>query len=368
MDGATGETGDRPMGASGDRTEKATPKKIDEARRKGQVARSREVNTALSLLALFGVLAAMGGWLLSGFAGVMSGALSSAGTADPITPASGWGVLLETGDSILRLTAPFAIAGLIVGIVATAGQVKPGLVPGALTPRFSALSPKNGIKRILGPRSLVTLLKDLIKVVVTGAVAYGMLKGAIPDMTVLLGAGPGPLLDVVSRLVLRIGFTIGAVYVAIAVLDVLYERWQHAKDLRMTKEDVKREAKEGDVNPEVKGQIKARQRAMAMQRMMSAVPGADVVITNPTHYAVALRYARALPAPEVVAKGADHVAKRIIALARENGVTVVQNPPLARSLHASVEVGQYIPADAFGAVAEILAGIYRAAGRRPAAA
>lgn len=356
------------MGASGDRTEQATPKKRDEARRKGQVARSREVNTALGLIALFGVLSAMGGWLLGAFADLMRGSLASAGTTDRLTPGSGWEVVTSAGAQIMRLTAPFAVAGLVVGVAASAAQVKPGIVPGALRPRFSVLSPKSGIKRILGPRSLVALVKDLIKVSVTGAVAYSMLKGAIPDMTVLLGAGPGPIMDVVSRLVLRIGYAIGATYVVIAVLDVLYERWQHDKDLRMTKEEVKREAKEGDVNPEVKGQIKARQRRMAMSRMMSAVPEADVVITNPTHFAVALRYARALPAPEVVAKGADHVAKRIIALARDNGVAVVQDPPLARSLHASVEVGQHIPAEAFGAVAEILAQIYRAAGRRPAAA
>jgi flagellar biosynthetic protein FlhB len=136
----------------------------------------------------------------------------------------------------------------------------------------------------------------------------------------------------------------------------------------MTKEEVKREAKEADVNPEVKGQLKRRQHEMAVRRMMSAVPDADVVITNPTHYAVALRYARSLPAPQVVAKGVDHVAHRIIATARESGVEVVPSPPLARSLYAAAEVGQYIPADAFGAVAEILAHVYRATGREPAAA
>ena len=136
----------------------------------------------------------------------------------------------------------------------------------------------------------------------------------------------------------------------------------------MTRDEVRREAKEQDVNPEIKGQLKRRQREMAVRRMMSAVPDADVVITNPTHFAVALRYAKALPAPRVVAKGADNVAFRIIAMAKENGVTVVQDPPLARSLFATAEVGQFIPADAFGAVAEILAHVYRASGREPAAA
>ena len=167
---------------------------------------------------------------------------------------------------------------------------------------------------------------------------------------------------------MKIGWAIVAVYVLLALADLAYERWQHERDLRMTKDEVRREFKEQDVNPEVKGQLKRRQREMAVRRMMAAVPDADVVITNPTHFAVALRYARALPAPQVVAKGADNVAFRIISVARENGVSVIQDPPLARSLFANAEVGQYIPADAFGAVAEILAHVYRAGGREPAAA
>jgi flagellar biosynthetic protein FlhB len=173
---------------------------------------------------------------------------------------------------------------------------------------------------------------------------------------------------VVGGLVLKIGFAIVAVYILVAGADFAYERWQHERDIRMTKDEVKREAKEGDVSPEIKGQLKRRQHEMAVRRMMSAVPDADVVITNPTHFAVALRYARALPAPKIVAKGADHVAHRIIASARESGVAVVQDPPLARSLFAAAEVGQYVPAEAFGAVAEILAHVYRASGREPAAA
>ena len=149
---------------------------------------------------------------------------------------------------------------------------------------------------------------------------------------------------------------------------MVYERWQHEKDMRMTKDEIKREMKESDVAPEVKAQLKRRQREMAISRMMAAVPEADVVITNPTHFAVALRYARSMPAPMVVAKGADRVAFRIRAVATEHGVAVLEDPPLARSLFAAAEVGQYIPAEAFSAVAEILAHVYRVAGREPALA
>jgi flagellar biosynthetic protein FlhB len=255
-----------------------------------------------------------------------------------------------------------------VGVVASVIQVKPKITPEILKPRFSVLNPVSGVKRLFSTRSLVSVVKDVLKVTVTAVIAYVVLRDAIPDLTNLLGAGPGATMAVVGGLVLKIGFAIVAVYILVAGADFAYERWQHERDIRMTKDEVKREAKEGDVSPEIKGQLKRRQHEMAVRRMMSAVPDADVVITNPTHFAVALRYARALPAPKIVAKGADHVAHRIIASARESGVAVVQDPPLARSLFAAAEVGQYVPAEAFGAVAEILAHVYRASGREPAAA
>ena len=355
-------------GSAGERTEAATPKRRDESRKRGQVARSREINTGLGLLATFAMLSFVGTWLLAGLIRVMSDSLGSAGTTDGISPADGWHVMTGAGMDSLRLTAPFAIAGVVVGVIASAIQVKPQITPEVLKPRFSVLNPISGAKRLISTRSLVSVIKDVLKVGLTGTVAYVVLKGAIPDLMGLMGASPGRALVVVGGLVMKIGFSIVAIYVAIAIADFGYERWQHERDIRMTRDEVRREAKEQDVNPEVKGQMKRRQREMAVRRMMSAVPDADVVITNPTHFAVALRYARALPAPQVVAKGADQVALRIIAKAREHGVSVVQDPPLARSIFATAEVGQYIPADAFGAVAEILAHVYRASGREPAAA
>jgi flagellar biosynthetic protein FlhB len=355
-------------GSGADRTERATPKRRDEARRRGQVARSREVNTGLGVLATFAMLSFAGGWLLTGFAGLMTTSLARSGDSGPLTVSDGWNAMMNAGLASLKLTAPFAVAGLVVGVVASAIQVKPGITLEVLKPRFSVLNPLSGLKRLFSPRSAVGLVKDLLKVTLTGAVAYVVLKGAIPDLVGLTGASPGQVLTVVGGIVLKVGFSLAAVYVVIAVADFIFERWQHERDLRMSKEEVRREAKDQDISPEVKGQLKRRQHEMAVRRMMSAVPDADVVITNPTHFAVALRYARALPAPQVVAKGADHVAHRIMATAREHGVSVIQDPPLARSLFAAAEVGQFIPADAFGAVAEILAHVYRASGREPAAA
>jgi len=176
------------------------------------------------------------------------------------------------------------------------------------------------------------------------------------------------VIQVTADLLMLLGLGLIAVYVVIAALDYMYERWQTERDLRMTRDEVKRESKDQEMGAEMKAVLKRRQRDMATRRMMTAVPDADVVITNPTHFAVALRYARALPAPQVVAKGADLVAKRIIAAAEENGVAVVREPPLARSLHDAVEVGGYIPGETFAAVAEILAHVYRVGHRGPAVA
>lgn len=354
--------------SSGEKTERATPKRREEARKRGQVARSQELNTGLGLLAVFGMLAVMGGWMLAGFVTVMEKGLISSGDPGSITPAGAWDAMVEAGLDGIRLTAPFAIAGVVVGVIASAIQVKPRITPEVLKPRFSMINPINGVKRLFSLRSLVRTVKDIAKIAITGAVAYWVLRSSLEDLMSLLGAPPGLAMSVVGVLILKVGFSIAAIYMVIAVADLLYERWQTERDMRMTKDEVKREFREQDLGPEVKAQLKRRQREMAVRRMMSEVPDADVVIVNPTHYAVALRYASAYPAPKVVAKGADHVARRIIEAARAHGVTVRREPPLARSLYAAAEVGQYIPADAFGAVAEILAHVYRTTGRSPAAA
>ena len=349
-----------------DRTEKATPKRREEARSRGQVARSMELNTGAGLLAVFTLLAVFGGGMFAALAAVMSEGLAGAGTTGPITPEAAWSIIMDTGRTAMRVVAPFAIGCAIVGALASAIQVRPGLLLSVLTPRFSAVSPKSGIKRLFSLRSLVRLVKDLLKIGIVAAVTWWVLRGEMDELVLLTGARPETSMAVTAGAVMHVGFAVAAAYIVMALADVVYERWQHERDMRMSKDDVKREARDGDLSPEIRAQMKRRQREMAVRRMMSAVPEADVVITNPTHYAVALRYARSLPAPQVVAKGADQVALRIIATAREHGVEVVQDPPLARSLHAAAEVGQFIPAEAFAAVAEILAAVYRVTGREPA--
>jgi flagellar biosynthetic protein FlhB len=351
-----------------DRTERATPKRRSDARARGQVARSTELNTGASVLTLFVLLSAVGGSMLAGFGAVMSRTLAGAGQTESITPAAAWALATDTGMQALRLGAPFGVAALVIGVLASAVQVRPGFFPKVVTPRFSAISPKTGVKRLFSVRSLIRLVKDIGKVALVGGITWWVLKGRVPEILGLMGADPATTLSVVGGIILQLGLTVGVAYLVLSLADIAYERWQHEKDMRMTKDEVKREGKDADIPQEVKGMMKRRQREMAITRMMAAVPKADVVITNPTHYAVALRYARNLPAPMVVAKGVDNVAFRIIGVAREHDVAVMQDPPLARSLYAAAEVGQYIPADAFAAVAEILALVYRVSGREPAAA
>ncbi|MEW6583073.1 MAG: flagellar biosynthesis protein FlhB, partial [Actinomycetota bacterium] len=357
-----------PPSMANDRTEKATPKRREEARKRGQVARSQEVNVAIGLLAAFGLLAVVGGTTLTSMRELMAGTLATAGDPPPITVPEAWSRLTGAMFDAARMLAPYLAVGAVAGILASAIQVRPRITPERLKPRFQVLNPVTGIKKLFSPRSAVGLVKDLLKVALVGVLTYLLVKDAMPSIEGLTGAEPGQILAFVGGFVLKLGFAVAGLYLVIALGDVLFERFQHERDIRMTKDEVKREAKDQDINPHVRGAIKARQREMAMRRMMAAVPDADVVITNPTHYAVALRYARDLPAPRVIAKGMDNVAFRIIAVAREHGVTVLQDPPLARSLHAAVEVGDFIPAESFAAVAEILAYVYRVTGREPAAA
>ena len=353
---------------SEDRTEKATPKRREEARNRGQVARSQEINTGFSLLGLFVLLSAFGASTYEALAALMVESFTKAGPETTINANTAWALMMDLMFTGLRILAPYLLGAMVIGVVASVVQVRPRLLASGLKPNFQALSPKSGIKRIFSLRSLVNLVKDLVKIAIVGTVTWIVLRGQAESLAMLMGADPRTTLGVVGGLILKLGYFGAAAYLVMAAADFGYQRWQHEKDMRMTKEEVKREMKEQDVSPEVKGQMKRRQREMATRRMMDAVPGADVVITNPTHYAVALKYARDLPAPQVVAKGADNVALRIRGIATENGVSIVEDPPLARSLFAAAEVGQYIPAEAFAAVAEILAAVYRAGNRTPAVA
>ena len=229
-----------------------------------------------------------------------------------------------------------------------------------LMPSLEKLDPISGMGRLISKRSLVELAKSLFKVGVVGFFIYRVIKQNLLNNAMLINAELWASLKATSSMLLGMVFEICAVMLVLAALDFLYQNWEYRQNLKMSKHDVKQEFKQSEGDPQIKGKIKERQRAMAMQRMMQEVPKADVVITNPTHFAVALKYDnKMMAAPQIVAKGQDFVALRIKEIAKEHKVVIVENKPLARALHASTEVGDAVPAELYKSVAEVLAYVYR---------
>ena len=354
------------MAGGGDRTEKATPKKRDDARKKGQVAKSMDLNGAVVLLAA--LLA------LSAFAPGMYNRIADASrqlllwTAQPdIVGREGLGKVFSTVASAWLLAVlPLAAVCLITGVLISVAQVgfKPSL--GALKPQMTKLNPLAGAKQIFGTHALFEGAKSIVKVVAVGTIATLALLPALDELAALVGMPPEVFLPELGRRVLAIAQRAAAAYLVIACIDLAYQRWRHEKQLKMDKQDVKDEYKQQQLPAEVKSAQRRRAMELARARMMDAVPTADVVVTNPTHYSVALRYSADALAPVVVAKGKDLVALRIREIAREAGVMVVPDPPLARSIHGTVEIGRMVPEELFQAVAELLAYVYRVAGSRAA--
>jgi flagellar biosynthetic protein FlhB len=353
--------------AGHDRTEKATPKKRADARKKGQVAKSADLNGAVVLLAALLALSAFGPGMLQRIGDLTRRVLQLIATPSVVERDGIGTVMGEVGTATLQAVAPIAFACLVAGVLASVVQV--GFKPSthALKPDPKRLNPMSGAKQIFGPHALFELGKNLAKVAVVGAVAAMAVLPKLEELAALVGMPPAVLLPELASTVLGIAQRAAFGYLLIALADYGYQRWKHEKSLRMDKQEVKDEHKQQELPSEVKGQQRRRAMEMARARMMDAVPTADVVVTNPTHFSVALRYSSDALAPVVVAKGQDHVALRIRELAREHGVLVVPNPPLARTLHASVDVGKMIPEDLYQAVAELLAYVYRVNARALAA-
>ena len=350
------------------KTEKATPKRRGEARKKGQVAKSSDLNGAVVLgIGLIGVMF-LGPNVVSGAAAAMRAILAEVSTPGRATSAAGLHSLEQIGlNTILTTVAP--IAGMCAAAAFLVNVAQVGFRPSshALKPNFSKLNPLTGVKNTFGPRIFFEGGKAISKVVAVGAVVAIAL---LPDLTNLgasIDTTPMALGKLISSGVFGIAERAVMAYLLIGIVDLIYQKRKMAKSMKMTKHEVKEEGKQQSSPPEVRAAIRKRQFQAARARMMAAIPQADVVVTNPTHFAVALQYDGSHPAPIVVAKGQDLVAKQIRRIAEENNVPIVPDPPLARSLHASVEIGQMIPAEMFAAVAQVLAFVYRMAGRRKAA-
>lgn len=350
-----------------DKTEAPTPRRRQEARHEGQVARSVELNSALVLIASLILIKLSGPSLVNCFRALATHSLSNFPRRDLTVEGVSTDlvrILLETGTAI----APLIIGVAVVGFASSALQV--GLVLSGKSLQFRAerMNPVSGIARMFSVRAGVELLKSIAKVVVVGYIVYAFLRTRYADIESLVGADYLTTCSAIGQLTWGLLLRAGLALVVIAGLDYMFQRMQLEKQLRMTKQEVKEDYKRTEGDPLIKSRIRGKQRELARHRMMRDVPKADVVVTNPTQYAVALRYdAEVNNAPVVLAKGRRLIAQRIKEIAIEAGVPIVENVQLARSLYASVEIGQEIPAELYQAVAEILAYVYRLSHRLSAA-
>jgi flagellar biosynthetic protein FlhB len=351
--------------ANDDRTERPTAKRRNEARKKGQVAKSADLSGSLVLVGGLIGLMVTGPSVLSGAGAAMQASFAAISDPNEVTSGVGLHGLMELVlQTMLGTVAPIAGICVAMGVLANVAQV--GVRPrlGALKPDVKRVSPVSGFKNLFGARILFETGKALAKVAVVGGVVAMAL---IPDLTQLgasVGTPPGALASLIGSGVSGIAIRALAAFLLIGIVDFVWQRRRHEKSLKMTKQEVKEEHKSHALPPEVRSAIRRRQIQAARARMMAAIPKADVVVTNPTHYAVALMYDGAQPAPIVVAKGQDLVAAQIRRIASESGVPIVPDPPLARELHRTVELGQMIPAELYAAVAQLLAFVYRMAARR----
>ncbi|WP_409292304.1 flagellar biosynthesis protein FlhB [Peribacillus sp. SCS-37] len=348
---------------SGEKTERATPKKREDAKKKGQTAKSQDVNTAVVLLTVFFTLVitgpSMAGKMMFIFTEYLRDFKNINLNQDSIQP-------LFTGlvKEVALLLAPILGAAMVAGALANYVQVGVMFSSEAIQFKLDKINPISGFKRIVSLRALVELLKSILKISLVGLVTFVVVWDRLPEIMLLSQKSPGDAMAALGKITLNVGLFAGGALLFLSLLDYLYQKFDFEKSIRMSKQDIKDEYKNIEGDPLIKSKIKQRQREMAMQRMMQEVPKADVVITNPTHFAIALKYdGEKSEAPTVVAKGVDFIAQKIKLVAGENDITMVENRPLARALYDSSEIGQAIPEEFFKAVAEILAYVYKLKGK-----
>lgn len=356
-------------GQGGEKTEPATPKKLNDARKEGQVAKSREIANGLGLLGLFLLLKLWVGTMGTQFLNVFTNFYNRI----PDTVTFWYGYMPENDTQIvfremliqvLLITAPILVIGVVIAVASDLPQVgwKPTGKP--LQPKMSKLSPLSGFKKIFSVNSLVELIKSIAKIGLIAYICYSYLKDEWPILFYLYDMPLMQAVALIGDIVTTLGIRISLVYMIIAAADFIYQKYKFQKDMRMTKQEVKDEYKQQEGDPQVKGKIRGKMREASQRRMMQKLPQADVVITNPTHYAVAIKYdPEVSDAPIVIAKGEDYLAAKIKEAAKENHIEIVENKPLARMLYANVDVGQAIPPELYQAVAEVLAFVYHLQGK-----
>lgn len=343
---------------SGEKTEEATPKRKSEARNKGQVARSVELNSAFVILAAFFALKVIGGYIYNELAEYMGLILSHSATKD-FTIEFVKVLFINFTIIFFKAALPVMLVIALIALLSNLFQVGFVLSFEPIMPQLSRINPLAGFQRLFSKRSLVELVKSIFKIVIVSYFVYRFILKTSGDVPKLISAELADSLNLAASLTLDLVFQISAVMIVLATIDYAYQIWEHKESIKMSKQEVKEEYKQMEGNPQIKSKIKERQRAFAMQRMMQEVPKADVVITNPTHFAVALKYDQSMAAPIVVAKGQDFLAQRIKETAKDSKVIIVENKPLARALYSAVDIGSSVPPDLYQAVAEVLAYVYR---------
>lgn len=346
---------------AGEKTEKATPKKRSDARNKGQVVKSQDVTSAFVLLVVFGFLYFWAGSLKDELLSFFKQAIISNMNVETITIDSTMQLFVEQISEMATIILPIMVVASISAIAANYFQFGLLFTLAPLKFDLTKMDPIKGFKKIIiSLRSIIELLKSTLKIAFIGGVTTIILWVNIPDVLELSFKSPWDAMETVGKLVGLMGISAALVLLIISLLDWFYQKYDYEKNLKMSKQDIKDEYKNSEGDPLIKSKIKQRQREMAMRRMMSEVPTADVVITNPTHYAIALKYDEdSMDAPRVIAKGTDFIAQKIKMIAKQHDVIMVENRPLARAMYDQVEIGDHVPEEFFKAVAEILAYVYR---------
>lgn len=351
-------------GPGGEKTEVPTAKKLNDARKEGQVAKSKEIITALMLLALFVVIKFYIGNLgqqmiecFSEFYDLFGKIISNSEYGMRMVDATG---VVSLGlTTVLNMIVPFIALAVVIAILGNALQQKWMVTTKPLQPKLSKISPISGLKRMFNVKQLFEVGKSVAMIAVMSYVIYTTVKDKLGVLYTFYNISLYEALEIVGDIIVDLGIKISAVFLVIGFVDLIYQRHKFKEDMKMTKQEVKDEFKNTEGDPQVKGQIRRRMQQVSRRRMMEALPQADVVITNPTHFAVALKYeANKGQAPVVIAKGADYLAFDIKAKAKEYGIEIVENKPLARILYNNVEIGAQIPPELYQAVAEVLAFVY----------
>lgn len=344
-----------------DKTEEPTAKKLNDARKEGQVAKSNELTSAAGLATIFIVLKIFVGFIGEQFLGAFKNSynnidkLSSTEFTLPLVEA----IVSDAIQKILLICLPIFAFAMVVSFVVMYFQVKWEISTKTIMPKFNKINPVNGFKRIFSKDKIVELVIELIKIFVISAVAYTTLKNEWKTLLVLYDMELEQAILLIGNLVINLGLKISMIFLIIGLADLIYQKLKFKKDMRMTKQEVKDEFKNSEGDPLVKSKIRAKMREVSMRRMMQDLPKADVVITNPTHLAAAIKYDKETSeAPVLLAKGADYLAQKIKDVAKEHEIEIVENKPLARMLYHNVEVGAEIPPELYQMTAEVLAYVY----------